>query len=89
MYLANMTLYAADGLPIVMMEKFERLTSAVDCEGDDGRLSLTFRSREAYDKAIESWAYINEDTDRQFLMIMNHAGCGPDDERQAYRYARL
>lgn len=85
MLLANMTLYAADGFPIVMMEKFEGLTSSVDCEGDDGQMSLTFRSREAYDRAIDSWAYINEDTDRQFLMITNHASCSPEEERQVYR----
>lgn len=85
MLLANMTLYAPDGLPIVMMEKFEGLTSAVDCEGDDGQMSLTFRSREAYDRAIDSWKYINEDTDLQFLLVANHDGCGPDEERQAYR----
>jgi hypothetical protein len=80
-----MTLYAADGLPIVMMEKFERLTSSVDCEGDDGKMSLTFGSQEAYNRAIDSWAYINENTDLQFLMITNHAGCGPDEQRQVYR----
>ncbi|KAK2765672.1 hypothetical protein FQN54_008528 [Arachnomyces sp. PD_36] len=85
MHLANMTLYAADGLPIVMMEKFEGLTSAVDCEGDDGQMSLTFRSQEAYDRAIESWMYINEETDLQFLMVTNHDGCGPEEERQVYR----
>lgn len=83
--LANMTLYAPDGLPIILMERFEGLTSAVDCKGDDGRMSLTFKSRQAYDYALKTWQIINEDDDKQFLLIANHDGCGPDDERQPYK----
>ncbi|KAL8728281.1 MAG: hypothetical protein Q9166_005522 [cf. Caloplaca sp. 2 TL-2023] len=83
--LANMTLYAPDGLQIVMMERFEPLTSAVDCKGDDGEMSLTFKSQEACDYAINTWSFINQDEDEQFLLIANHDGCGPDDERQPYR----
>ncbi|ODH50984.1 hypothetical protein GX48_02945 [Paracoccidioides brasiliensis] len=83
--LADMTLYADPNMPIVMMEAFEGLTSAVDCDGNDGRISLTFQSTDAFNYAIKSWSYINEVTDRQFLMIANHDGCGPADERQSYR----
>ncbi|KAI9799884.1 MAG: hypothetical protein M1833_003806 [Piccolia ochrophora] len=82
--LANMTLYAPNGLKIVMMERFEELTSAVDCEGDDGIMSLTFKSPEAFDQALKEWAWINTAEEKQFLLIANHEGCGPDDERQAY-----
>lgn len=85
MLFANMTLYAVDGLPIVLMERFEGLTSAVDCEGDDGSMSLTFKSKEAYDYALKIWGYINEDDDKRFLLIANHDGCGPADERQPYK----
>lgn len=80
-----MTLYAQDGLPIVLMERFEGLTAAVDCKGDDGAMSLTFKSKAAYDYALQAWQYINEDDDQQFLLIANHDGCGPDDERQPYK----
>ena len=80
-----MTLYAADGLPIVSMERFEGLTSAVDCNGDDGTTSLTFGSKKAFDYALQIWGYINEDDDKNFLLIANHDGCGPTDERQAYK----
>lgn len=83
--LANMTLYAPEGLPIVLMERFEGLTSAVDCKGDDGAMSLTFKSKEAYEYALKAWQYINEDEHKQFLLIANHDGCGPDDERQPYK----
>ncbi|KAK2752341.1 hypothetical protein FQN55_007381 [Onygenales sp. PD_40] len=83
--LANMVLYADPKLPIVMMEAFEGLTSAVDCNGNDGQLSLTFSSAEAFNYALESWSYINEDTEKQFLVITNHDGCGPEGERQSYK----
>lgn len=79
-----MTLYA-DKRPIVMMEAFDGLTSAVDCEGDDGQMSLTFKSAKAYKHAIDKWSYINEDTDKDFLMIANHEGCGPAEQRQIYQ----
>ncbi|KAL8897321.1 MAG: hypothetical protein Q9207_007269 [Kuettlingeria erythrocarpa] len=82
--LANMTLYAPDGLQMVMMERFEPLTNAVDCNGDDGSMSLTFKSPEAFQHALDTWSFINKEQENKFLLIANHDGCGPDDERQAY-----
>lgn len=82
--LANLTLYAPNGKLLVSMEAFEGLTSAVDCEGDDGELSLTFNNKEAFDYALGKWSYINEDADTEFLLIANHDGCGSQGERQAY-----
>lgn len=79
-----MTLYAPDGLQIVMMERFEPLTSKVDCNGDDGTMSLTFKSKTAFEHAMKTWDFINQSKEKRFLMIANHAGCGPDDERQPY-----
>ena len=82
---ANMTLYAPSGLPIILMERFEGLTSAVDCKGDDGTMSLTFTSKAAYDYALKIWSRINEKDADQFLLIANHDGCGPVNERQPYK----
>ena len=79
-----MNLTAPDGLSIVLMEKFDHLTKAVDCNGADGLLSLTFVNRQTYDYAISRWSYINEDNYARFLLITNHEGCGPADERQPY-----
>lgn len=79
-----MTLYAEDGRQIVMMERFEGLTKSVDCKGDDGTMSLTFKSQEAFDYACKTWKYINQAPDKTFLLIANHDGCGPDDERAPY-----
>lgn len=81
-----MTLYAPDGLQMIMMERFEGLTSAVDCKGDDGTMSLTFKSPQAFDYALKTWTYVNEKDDNNFLLIANHDGCGPADERQPYQY---
>ena len=82
---ANMTLYASDRLPIVLMERFEGLTSSVDCNGTDGFMSLTFKSKAAYDYALRAWQYVNEKDDENFLLIANHEGCSPNDERQPYK----
>jgi hypothetical protein len=84
--LANMTLIAPSGAPIVMMERLEGLTKAVDCSAEgDGELSVTWKDEEAYQRALKSWDWVNEKKEMQFLMIMNHDGCGPDNERNAYR----
>lgn len=81
-----MTLHAPDGMLILAMERFERLTSSVDCDGDDGMMSLTFKSENAFNYALKTWDHINQDEEGKFLLIANHAGCGPDDQRQPYLY---
>ncbi len=80
-----MTVYAPDGLPIILVERFEGLTSAVGCKGDDGAMSLTFKSGDAYTYASKTWQYIKDDDDKQVLLIANHDGCGPNDQRQPYK----
>lgn len=85
--LASMTLEASDGVDIVMMENFNDLTANVDCKGDDGILSMTFKSKEDFDQAVEKWSFVkNTEKQEKFILIANHHGCGPDDERQAYSF---
>jgi len=79
-----MTLYAPDGLKMIMMEQFEGLTKAVDCKGADGAMSLTFKSDAAFSYAVKQWNYINSASEKKFLLIANHDGCSPADERQPY-----
>ena len=79
-----MTLYAPDGLQMIMMERFEGLTSSVDCNGDKGTMSLTFKSEAAFSYAVQQWNYINSAPSKKFLLIANHDGCSPADERQPY-----
>ncbi|KAI4139285.1 MAG: hypothetical protein LQ341_004273 [Variospora aurantia] len=79
-----MTLYAPNGLQMVMMERFEPMTTAVDCNGDDGTMSLTFKSQDAFKHAMNNWAFINQAEEKKFLLIANHDGCGPQYERQPY-----
>lgn len=71
---------------MVLLEHFDHLTSAIDCQGDDGTLSLTFNSQNAFDYALQAWGYVNANADGKFLLIANHNGCGPDEERQPYMY---
>ena len=79
-----MTLYAPDGLLLVMMERFEPLTSSVDCNGTDGMMSLKFSSQDAYEYALKEWSYINDSDDGKFLLIANHESCSDSDRRTPY-----
>ena len=79
--LANLTLHAQDGLPIVLLE---RLNVSVGCRDEEGTLALTFGSTEAFEYAKEQWGYVKKAVDGRFLLIANHDGCGPDDQRQSY-----
>lgn len=81
---ANITLQASPGLPLVLLERFEHLTTQVDCRGRDGHMSLTFISMDAFQQALKAWRYINNHADHQFLVIANHDGCAPEDDRQPY-----
>ena len=69
-----MTLYAADGLLLVLMERFDSLTSSVDCNDDDGTMSLTFKSQDAFNHALQEWNYVNQNDNGKFLLIANHEG---------------
>lgn len=71
---------------MIMMERFEGLTSSVDCNGDDGIISMTFQSENAYGFALQEWAYINQEDDDHFLLIGNHVSCGADNDRQPYLF---
>lgn len=79
-----MTLYAPYGLPIVMKERFEALTSAVGCNGDDGFMSLTFKSQEAFQHALDTWNFTNKEPRESIPAHCRHDGCRPQDERQVY-----
>lgn len=81
---ANITLQQNPGLPIVLLERFEHLTADVDCRGRSGHISLTFTSENTFRQALKAWRYINDHADHQFLLIANHDGCAPEDDRQPY-----
>lgn len=80
---ANITLAAPSGLPIVLLERFEPLTQYVDCNGDNGHMSLTFKSEGAFRRALNAWSFVNHSVQR-FMVIANHDGCGPKYQRQGY-----
>lgn len=82
--LAHMKLHAMNGRNIVLMERFDHLTESVDCHGQDGTLSLTFKSKAAFERACEAWNFINDAEEIQFLLITNHEDCSPIDQRRPY-----
>lgn len=81
---ANITLTAPPGLPIVLLERFESLTKYVDCNGDDGHMSLTFKSEDAFHRSLKAWDFVNQGQSHRFMVIANHDGCGRDSQRQPY-----
>ncbi|KAF8424852.1 hypothetical protein EV426DRAFT_701116 [Tirmania nivea] len=83
--MANMTLFAPGGVPVIMMERFEGLTKAVDCSIDqDGFIGLTLLDRGGFEYAKNAWDWINAADDDEFIMVTDHEGCAPGDERKAY-----
>lgn len=85
-YVGNVTLEARPGLPMVLLERFDSLTERVDCKGKDGHMSLTFKNEDAFKRSLKAWDFVNKSPDHRFLLIANHDGCAPEDERQAYMY---
>ena len=81
---ANITLTAPPGLPIVLLERFESLTKYVDCNGDDGHMSLTFKSEDAFQHSLKAWDFVNEAEHHRFMVVANHDGCGRESQRQPY-----
>lgn len=84
--MANMTLFSPDGVPVILMERFEGLTKAVDCSIEkDGFIGLTLRDQKGFQYAKDAWDWINEGEDDEFIMITDHEGCSPGDERKAFQ----
>lgn len=83
-FVANLTLHAPENSRILLMEKFEGLTSAVDCSTiGDHKLSITLIDEDVF-SYIQIWSWINEREDNQFVMITNHEGCGPAAQRAVF-----
>lgn len=85
--LAQMKLSGKQDRPVVAMENFEHITSAVECNDSDGKMSMTFVSPETLEAAKSAWKWLSEEKGNEFLLVANHDGCGPDKERVPYRYA--
>lgn len=84
--MANMTLFAPNGVPVIMMERFEGLTKAVDCSIEkDGFVGLTLKDQKGFDHAREAWDWINDGENDEFILITDHEGCSPGDQRKGYQ----
>jgi hypothetical protein len=76
----NLTGIAQEGERYLSQERFGDSVSAVDCTDD--AIKFTFRDQEAFDKAQESWNWVNEG-DRTITFVLNAGTCG-NDERKPY-----
>lgn len=86
LFVANMTVNAPHGKKLLLMEKFNGFTREVDCTtAGDGKLSVTLKDRRIYNYVYRIWGWLNENDKNEFVMITNHKGCGPENERTVYR----
>lgn len=85
---ANVTLHAADGLPIVLLERLDHLIEYVDCDRENRQIALAFKSRDAFGRAINAWEFVNnqDEEEHRFLLITNHDRCSTADDRQPHMY---
>ena len=88
-FVTNITVEAPSGLPIVLMERFDDHTESVDCNGNDGHMSLTYKTEDAFRRAVQAWSYVNNHVDHRFMLIANHDDCSPYHDRQAYIITRI
>lgn len=77
--LANITIYAADGEKVILMERFAEMLKSVDC-GEN--MVLRFKSNTSFQYAIHAWNWVNEDRKNSFIMIANYDVCGNDRHRR-------
>jgi hypothetical protein len=76
----NLTGIAQEGERYLSQERFGDSVSAVDCTDD--AIKFTFRDQEAFEKAEESWNWVNEG-DRTVTIVLNANTCG-NEERKPY-----
>lgn len=76
-----MTVFSAGNERIISMERFKPMLKSVQC-GE--KTVLEFESREDFEYAIRAWDWVNEDETHSFILVADHPGCGPDDERQPF-----
>ncbi|KAK6507644.1 hypothetical protein TWF481_006070 [Arthrobotrys musiformis] len=69
--------------PLLALEDLDSLAESIACREPD--ITLKFGSKEAMDRAIKAWDWINEAEADYFYLIANHNGCGPDAERYPYK----
>jgi hypothetical protein len=76
----NVTGISQEGERYLSQERLGDSVSAVDCTGD--AIKFTFRDLEAFEKAEESWKWVNEG-DRRITIVLSADTCG-NDERKPY-----
>jgi hypothetical protein len=52
-----------------------------ECDKD---IVLVFKSKESFEYATKAWGWVNDEETHKFILIANHGGCAPEDQRQGY-----
>jgi hypothetical protein len=78
--IVNMTGIAEVGQRYLSQERFGDSVSAIDCTDD--AIKFTFRNQEAFERAEESWNWVNEG-DRTITFVLSADTCG-NDARKPY-----
>ncbi|KAG0638745.1 hypothetical protein HOY80DRAFT_1046947 [Tuber brumale] len=85
LFVANMTVNAPKGKKLLLMEKFNDFTKEMDyTTAGDGKLSVTLKERRTYNYVYWIWGWLNMSDRNEFIMITNHKGCGPENERTCH-----
>ncbi|EHL01756.1 hypothetical protein M7I_2104 [Glarea lozoyensis 74030] len=71
--LANVTMATGNNDMIISLDHFAEELNTINCEPDARKLTLTFDNKEVYDNSVDDWEWVNFETERTFIMLVN--GC--------------
>lgn len=72
---------------VINMEIFGDELQTVDCTPPE--VFLGFKAKEAFEAAKQKWGWVDEKEEHHFVLVMNHAKCGPENQRKAYNVTSI
>ncbi|PSN72367.1 hypothetical protein BS50DRAFT_630409 [Corynespora cassiicola Philippines] len=86
--LANLTLYTPEETEgILSMEKFDALTSSIQCNADS--IAMTFIDDATFARAQQVWDWVNGADNNSFVMVAGVGDCGNNTNRIPFKISRL
>ncbi|KAK6541886.1 hypothetical protein TWF694_007663 [Orbilia ellipsospora] len=73
--------------PLLSLEDLDDLTKSITCK--EPHIELAFHTKNAMNRAIKAWDWINENESDYFFLIANHEGCGPEGMRHPYKVFKV
>lgn len=81
---ANFTLFYPESTEhILATERFANKLKTVNC-GQNKDLTIEFNDQASLEEAKAEWNWVNRNTKNTFVLVTNHKGCSPDEERVPY-----